>query len=370
MTTLPETANAGRSPRISIDASGAFVSTFSLSATGDGPLAGLRFGVKDLIDVAGHVTACGNPTWRDTHPPATVHAVAVEQLLSAGAAAIGKTVTDELAFSLVGENHFYGTPLNPAAPGRVPGGSSSGSASAVACGLVDFALGTDTGGSVRVPASNCGIWGLRPSHGRISVAGVMPFAPSFDTVGVLAASAAILERVGAVLVSGAPLVGARPTAIHLIDEAFDLVDSEIRAALAAPIDRLRSRYGAAVRRTSLSALCGADFTTLYETFCTLQWAEITSSLGAWIAAARPEFGPVTANTFELAGALDRGRVRGAALEREAIFGRLGESLGRSELLCLPTVTASAPLKREIAGRQADAYYRRALSLTALAGIGR
>jgi amidase len=154
--------------------SGAFVEMFELPPTAAGPLAGLRFAVKDVIDVARRLTGCGNPTWRKTHPPAAVHAVCVEQLLAAGAQCVGKTVTDELAFSLIGENHFYGTPLNPAAPKRAPGGSSSGSASAVACGLADFALGTDTGGSVRVPASNCGIWGLRPSHGFVSVAGVMP----------------------------------------------------------------------------------------------------------------------------------------------------------------------------------------------------
>ena len=140
--------------------SNAFVTTFDLSPTCSGPLHGLRFAVKDTIDVAGFKTGCGNPTWRDSHPAAVVHAVCVEQLLRAGAHCVGKTISDELAFSLSGENHFYGTPLNAHAPDRVPGGSSSGSASAVACGLVDFALGTDTGGSIRQPAALCGVVGL------------------------------------------------------------------------------------------------------------------------------------------------------------------------------------------------------------------
>ena len=139
---------------ITVAQSNAFVSTFDLLPTGSGTLDGLSFAVKDTIDVAGFKTGCGNPTWRDSHPSAVVHAVCVEQLLRAGARCIGKTICDELAFSLLGENYFYGTPLNPHAPDRMPGGSSSGSASAVACGLVDFALGTDTGGSTRVPASN------------------------------------------------------------------------------------------------------------------------------------------------------------------------------------------------------------------------
>ena len=189
------------SSKITVAQSNAFVATFDLSPTGSGPLDGLRFAVKDTIDVAGFKTGCGNPTWRDSHPAAVAHAVCVEQLLRAGARCVGKTISDELALSLLGENYFYGTPLNPRAPERVPGGSSSGSASAVACGLVDFALGTDTGGSTRVPASNCGIWGFRPSHGFVSVAGVNPLAPSFDTVGVLARSADVLAKVGLVLLS-------------------------------------------------------------------------------------------------------------------------------------------------------------------------
>jgi len=174
--------------------SGAFVQQLRLEPTGSGPLDGLTFAVKDLIDLKGLVTGCGNPSWRDNHPPAAAHAVCVEQTLAAGAVCLGKTLTDELAFGLDGENHFYGTPVNPRAPDRVPGGSSSGSASAVACDLVDFALGTDTGGSVRVPASNCGLFGLRPTHDRVSLAGVNPLALSFDTVGVLAGSAEILAR--------------------------------------------------------------------------------------------------------------------------------------------------------------------------------
>ena len=185
----------------SLAESGAFVEVLQIEPYASGPLDGLRFAVKDVIDLAGLKTGCGNPDWARTHPVAAVNAVCVDQLLLAGARCVGKTVCDELAFSLEGENFFYGAPLNPRAPERVAGGSSSGSAAAVACGLADFALGTDTGGSVRVPASNCGLYGLRPSHGFISTAGVVPYAPSIDTVGVLAASADILVRAAAVLLS-------------------------------------------------------------------------------------------------------------------------------------------------------------------------
>src|SRR5882672_44191 len=225
---------------ISVEQSGAFIEKFTLPATKDGSLRRLRFAVKDLIDVAGHPTGCGNPTWLATHPPASVSAVCVEQLLAAGAQCEGKTITDEFAFSLLGENFHYGTPLNPAAPDRVPGGSSNGSASAVACGIVDFAIGTDTGGSVRVPASNCGIWGWRPSHGLISVAGVMPFSPTLDTVGVFTRSADLLQRVAAVLLATeAPTTTAKtPGSIYLVREALELADQEVRESLGEPISRL------------------------------------------------------------------------------------------------------------------------------------
>src|SRR5438270_2833510 len=214
----------------------AFVTTFDLPPTGSGSLDGLCFAVKDVIDVAGCKTGCGNPTWRDSHPTAVAHAVCVEQLLRAGASCVGKAICDELAFSLMGENYHYGTPLNPRAPDRVPGGSSSGSASAVAQGLVDFALGTDTGGSVRVPAANVGIWGLRPTHGRVSVAGVIPFSPTFDTVGVLAGDIDVLGRAAAVLLGqegeAAGASSERVETVYLLTDAFEISDPEVREALA------------------------------------------------------------------------------------------------------------------------------------------
>src|SRR5215216_4472862 len=282
-----------KSSTITVAQSNAFVTTFDLSPTGSGPLDGLRFAVKDTIDVAGFKTGCGNPTWRQSHPAAVVHAVCVEQLLRGGACCVGKTICDELAFSLLGENHFYGTPLNAQAPDRVPGGSSSGSASAVACGLVDFALGTDTGGSTRVPASDCGIWGFRPSHDFISVAGVNPLAPSFDTVGVLAQSADLLAKVGLTLVADARVSPSKPGTIHLIRDAFALADADVQEAVSKPIRKLREMFGNAVRQSSLQELvaddAGHSFMTWAQTFCVIQWAEVQSCLGAWIDNTKPEF---------------------------------------------------------------------------------
>ena len=361
--------------KYSLEESGAFVEQLRLDPTGSGPLEGLTFAVKDLIDLKGYVTGCGNPQWRDSHPPAAAHAVGVEQILAAGASCLGKTVSDELAFSLDGENFFYGTPLNPKAPERVPGGSSSGSASAVACGLVDFALGTDAGGSIRVPASNCGLFGLRPSHGYISVAGISTLAPTYDTLGIFARSADVLARVAAVLLAGELPETAEVGTVHLLTEHLAIVDAEVREALEPSLKELRQRFGDRVRETSINTVVGekpdAGLDLWMATFNTLQWAEIWSCLGAWVTAVQPELGPRTQHNFELTRAMDRRQVREAARRREAYFGKLKQFLGPRDLLVLPTVPAPAPLKGTLDNDRVQGnYYPRTLSMTAMAGICR
>ena len=334
--------------KYSIQESGAFVESVELPPTAPGPLDGWRFAIKDVIDLAGHRTSCGNPDWAKTHPPAAANAVCVDQLLGAGAQCVGKAVCDELAFSLDGENYFYGAPLNPRAPLHVTGGSSSGSASAVACGLADFALGTDTGGSVRVPAANCGIFGLRPSHGFISLAGVTPFAPGFDTVGLLAESANLLSRAGSVLLA-APVPGDVAVGTpHLIREAWAIGDQEVRAALGGARQLLQSLFGDQVRETSLREIDGqaadSGLTGWYETSSILQWCEMWSCLGSWVESAKPALSPKAAKFFDLIKNADRGRLEAAIHTRERYFRRLENFLGPRDLLCFPTVPAPARLK--------------------------
>jgi amidase len=359
---------------VTFEESGAFIERFSLPATGDGPLGGLRFAVKDLIDVAGYRTGCGNPTWRETHPPAVLSAVCVDQLLAAGARCEGKTVTDELAFSLLGENHHYGTPLNPAAPERVPGGSSSGSASSVACGLVDFALGTDTGGSVRVPASNCGIWGWRPTHGVISVAGVVPLAPTLDTVGVLADRADVLRRVGGILLASSTTTSAKPGRFHVIAEALEMADAAVRGAFRAEMDRLGDRLGGRIGTVSLGEICrdvgASDLSTWLETYRVLMATEVQSIHSTWIASAQPALGPATLAGFEYVRSIDRSRLTEAIGRREQYCKALRHGLAHETVLCMPTAPTIAPPKGTTHYNRSGDYYRRTLSLTAIAGVGR
>jgi amidase len=359
---------------ITVEESGAFIETFTMPPTADGPLRGLTFVVKDLIDVAGHRTGCGNPTWLETHLAAAVSAPCVDQLLAAGATGVGKTITDELAYSLLGENHFYGTPLNPAAPDRVPGGSSSGSASAVACGLVDFALGTDTGGSVRVPASNCGIWGWRPTHGVVSVAGVMPLAPTYDTVGILARSANVLASAASALLPTPPPNDAEPAMIHLVDEPFAFADAGVRDALQPAIEHLKTDHSGGVRRASLARLCddvaAADFATWLDLYRVLMGSEALSCLGSWVEAVDPPLGAMATTGFEFARTLDRTRLGEFVGRRERYCQQLRRVLGPRDLLCLPTAPYVAPLKGSAARNRSGDYYQRTLSITAIAGVGR
>ena len=214
----------------------------SLAGAPAGPLAGLTFAAKDLFDIAGHVTGAGNPDWLASHAPAPRTAPVVQRLVDAGASMAGKTHTDELSRGIFGENAHYGTPVNPKAPDRVPGGSSSGSAAAVAGGLVDFALGTDTGGSVRVPASFCGLYGIRPTHGRLPFDGVIPQAPSFDTIGWFAREPALLARIATVLLGIEP-ARTLPHRLVVAEDAFAVAEPATREALKPAVDKLGRLIG-------------------------------------------------------------------------------------------------------------------------------
>src|SRR4051794_32428215 len=242
-----------------------------------GPLRGLRFAVKDVFAIAGESACFGNPTWLATHPPATTTAQVIQQLLGAGATLAGTTITDELAFTLTGENFHSASPLNTACPDRVPGGSSSGSAAAVAAGLVDFALGTDTGGSVRVPASHCGLYGFRPSHGLISCEGVLPLAPRFDTVGVFAREASVLERVCGVLLPDLELP--EPRALIALHDLQTFLDDEAKAAFVHGASALAADLGLPLEWQSVAASVPAldDWLSTYLRLQNLQAAAIHRS---------------------------------------------------------------------------------------------
>jgi amidase len=353
----------------------AFVERFVLEPMAEGPLRGTSFAAKDNYDVAGRPTGCGNPDWRATHSAPQVNATAVDMLLNAGARLIGKTRTDELAYSLDGRNFHEGAPQNPAAPERLTGGSSSGAASATAAKAIDFALASDTAGSVRVPAAWCGLFGMRPTHARVSVAGLTPLAPSFDTVGWLARSTSLMRKVGAVLLgatvgrervsasypSSAPSASSPSSFVR--DPAIEILAEAAGAqALQQMLDRCAAQWGR-VAPVSL----GIDLTAAAECLRVLQGQEVWNTHGRWIEAVQPRFGPGITERFAAARAMTGVQAREAARERAAIIARLDAALPPGLILCLPTVPGPAP-RRDATAEQLQLRRTQLLPLTALASL--
>lgn len=345
------------------DTVGAFVPgpRLELPPLGAGRLSGLSFAVKDLFDVKGVITTYGNPDWASTHVPAVVTAPVVTSLLQAGARLVGKTKTQELAYGLTGENIWQGTPLNPRASDRFPGGSSCGSAAAVAAGLVDLALGSDTGGSVRIPASYCGLFGIRPSHGAISPAGACPLAPSFDTIGWFARSAALLTGVGEVLLPGGGQAVEGP--LLRVEEAWVNAQPEVAEALRPALEKLEQLRGRSVG----VRLAPEGIDSFFDHFRTVQAEEAWASLGAWIEAAKPRFGPGVKERFAAAKATDAAVAAPGRAFRRLVQGRIRPLLAGGAVLIYPTSPCAAPLLSATQEEQ-DAVRQATVGVTAIAGF--
>jgi amidase len=326
-------------------------------------LAGLTFAVKDCFHIAGVPTGFGHPEWLRTHPAPTQTAVAVRLLLDAGADMIAKTHCDELCYSLTGENVHHGTPVNVNAPGRIPGGSSNGSAAAVAGGLVDFAIGTDCGGSVRIPASYCGILGIRPTHGRVSLEGVIPFGPSFDVAGWLARDAEIFEAVGKVLL-GPDTVTAPPRRLRIVKDAFALVDPAVREALGPVVATLSTL----IPDTSEIDVSGSALAEWFEVFKTVQASEVWGNHGEWITSTRAELGPGVKERIAWASTLTPPTIAAAKSRHAEIRAHVDAQLSPGDVLCLPTSPRVAPLIGSPIDKIEVEYREQAMRLLCIAGL--
>ncbi len=326
-----------------------------------GPLRGLTFAVKDLYDVAGQVTTYGNPDWGRSHGVAPATAPVVTSLLQAGADLVGKTKTVELAYGLTGENVWHGTPINPAAPDRFPGGSSCGSAAAVSAGLVDFALGSDTGGSVRIPASYCGVFGIRPTWGAVNLAGACALGPSYDTCGWFAREAAVLARVGDVVLPLDADTGLGP--LLKVEDAWINADPGTARALGGGLAALEGLLG----RALTVEVAPEGLATLYEHFRCAQSEEAWATLGRWIEQAGPAFGPGVKERFAAAKAMDPGKAAAGRAFRRVFTGRMRALLGGGAVLAYPTSPAAAP-KLGISLEAQNAVREATMGVTAIAGL--
>ncbi len=335
----------------------------------DGPLTGVTVAVKDIVDVAGVTTGIGNPDWLATHEPAERHAAAVQLLLDNGATVIGKAHTDEFAWSLSGTNHHYGTPRNPAAPGRVPGGSSSGSASAVALGVADIAIGTDTAGSIRVPSSYCGLYGIRPSHGRVPVKGIHPLAWSFDTCGLIAGDGELLQRAARVLLQSsshsATAGPAKPLqSLVLATDLVDQADPAVAAAVRDGAAQLADTLGIRLTQTSF----GADrIPEWLQAFRARQMVEAWQANGRWITAHQPRLGPGVAGRFATARTTLPSAAVPATTAGIQVRRALEQALPRDAALVLPSSASVAP-PPDLDQTANEDLRIRTIGLTCLAGL--
>ncbi|MDE0720083.1 MAG: amidase [Dehalococcoidia bacterium] len=325
------------------------------------PLSDLKYAAKDIFDVAGFVTGGGNPDWKATHPPADQHAWIVETLLNAGATMVGKTHTDELTRGILGENAHYGTPINSRALGRVPGGSSSGSAAAVAGGLVDFALGSDTGGSVRIPASFCGLWGLRPTHDRIPLEGILKQASSYDTIGWFTRDAATYAQVAQVVFQTS-IPDTSPTRIIIAQDLFNEADENVSAALLPIAEKIAAMVGSSTT-VKLAPNGLAEWSAQQNV---LQSKEAWDTVKDWVDQVNPRFSFWVSERYQFAINLTDAQIDEAAAVRDSLRIRMDEVFADGGFLCLPTAVVPAPLRGLPASAKKDIQSRLS-RLTCIAG---
>jgi amidase len=328
-----------------------------------GPLAGLTAVVKDMYDIAGERTGAGNPDWLATQAPAAAHADAIRRLLDAGATVVGKAICDEFFYSVAGVNAHYGTPENVRAPGRLPGGSSSGSAAATAAGVCDFALGSDTGGSVRIPASLCGLYGMRPTHGRTDLTGAMAMSPSFDTIGWFAGGPGVFRRVGAVLLDGAG-VSAPVGRLIVADDAFAEADAAVVALLSAALADMADVLPKAER----TRLAPGGLDPWRDAVRLLQAFELWGIYGDFVTKQKPRFGPGVAERMQIAATVTAAQADTARATLGAARAHLRALIAPGTIVALPSAPCIAPLV-DATAEALESYRVRVMRLTCIAGLG-
>jgi len=326
----------------------------------EGTLVGLKFVAKDLFDVIGHRTSNGSPDFHRHSSPSEENAEAISKLLKAGASLIGMTICDEFFYSLTGANEHYGTPINTRAPGRLPGGSSSGSAAAVAAGLADFSLGSDTGGSVRIPASFCGLWGIRPTLGRVSLRGARAMAPSFDTVGWFANEGALMLRLGQVLLEG----DHENTEIKQVFIGMDAIEKSDSAVATTVLEWIEHKI--AVKKPVTISPDGLD--DWWETFRVIQAGEVKSTNLPWVRDHGASLGSGIKERFLMAESLSQIEIDSARENQKIIVKHLKNLITPGSAFIIPTAPCIAPLLDEDA-TVLDAFRANTMALTCIAGLG-
>jgi amidase len=327
-----------------------------------GPLAGLTAVVKDMYAIAGERMGCGNPDWLATQKPAVDHCPPVRKILGAGATITGISICDEFFYSVTGINEHYGMPVNVRAPGRIPGGSSAGSAAACGAGLCDFALGSDTGGSVRIPASFNGLYGLRPTHERIEHTGVADMAPSFDVPGWFAATPGVFRNVGAVLLND-QRVTAKIDRVVILEDAFEQAEEPVATLLRTLLEFMTDDLPPMIH----SRIAPDGFDPWREAFRIVQAYETWQTFGDFVTKVQPKLGTGIRERMAFAATVTKAQAGASRQVHAEARSHIRQIAAPGTILVLPTAPAIAPLAKTPAADLED-FRVRVMRLTCTAGL--
>ncbi|WP_298939589.1 amidase [uncultured Psychromonas sp.] len=335
----------------------------NLAATAEGVLSKLTFVFKDLFDVKSYATGAGNPAWLISHQPAQQTASVIKKLLAQGANCVGRVQTDELAYSLNGQNIHYGTPVNPLAPGCLPGGSSSGSAVVVANGEADFSIGTDTGGSVRVPASYCGLFGLRPTLGKLALDNTFELAKSFDTAGVFSKDLTMLSNVFNVLAEQKQQ-GQKATTLYLDNTLANQLSQQRLSGLKHWCEE------ANIELLSCNLLADTEQTLdgLSLLFRTIQGFEIIEGHDAWLKEHGDSLDPSIMQRVMWARSITQQQYVEAKAQQHLFQQKLISLFNEMHGLWILPTTPSGPPALTMEGDELAEYRSQLMGLTSIAGL--
>ena len=325
-----------------------------------GPLSDLTFVVKDMCEIKGFKSSCGNPDFYEKCLPADDFAPFLKDILNKGATLKGITICDEFFYSLIGENGHYGTPANLNAPGCVPGGSSSGSAAALTTDLYDFSIGSDTGGSVRVPASFCGLLGIRPTHNRINTKGVYPMAPTFDTIGWFARDINTFKKIGFTVLNHQDKTKSVFKDFVIAEDILELANSDI-------INLFNNYINNSFPEIKKIRLSKHNKDVIADNFRILQGGEIVENVIPWILKNKPKISPEINNRIEMAIKITKDEINQAVKFRENLKKEIELTLPEGLIALFPTTPFSSP-KCGQSDEQLSSYRKKLMEFTSIAGM--
>ena len=325
-----------------------------------GPLSDLTFVVKDMCEIKGFKSSCGNPDFYEKCEVASDFAPFLKNILNKGATLKGITICDEFFYSLIGENGHYGTPANLNAPGCVPGGSSSGSAAALTTDLYDFSIGSDTGGSVRVPASFCGLLGIRPTHNRINTKGVYPMAPTFDTIGWFAKDIKTFKKIGFTVLNQKDKTKNSFKDFVIAEDILELANPNI-------IHLFNNYINNSFPEIKKIRLSKQTKDVIADNFRILQGGEIVENVIPWILKNKPKISPEINNRIEMAIKITKDEINQAVKFRENLKKEIELTLPEGLIALFPTTPFSSP-KCGQSDEQLSSYRKKLMEFTSIAGM--